>query len=138
MSTTIPGSCLCGTVTYEVRAPFQRMVHCHCSRCRKASGVGHATNLMAGADQLTWLTGERDIGRYDLPTAPRFGKWFCRHCGSPVPRVLADLGIAVIPAGSLDAPPGIQPSRHIFWGSRVEWGCDSGGLPTHADYPDAW
>jgi hypothetical protein len=42
----VHGSCLCGAVTFEVSPPFQRMIHYHCSRCRKGTGTGHATNLI--------------------------------------------------------------------------------------------
>jgi hypothetical protein len=31
----LSGSCLCGAVTYKVRAPFLRFAHCHCARCRR-------------------------------------------------------------------------------------------------------
>lgn len=135
---SIHGSCLCGAVTFEVSPPFQKMIHCHCSRCRKGTGTGHATNIVALPDQLRWLSGEDSITRYELPTAKRFGKWFCSRCGSPVPRLLRDGMIIVIPAGSLDAPPPISPSDHIFWASRAPWGCPSGGLPTHDESLPGW
>jgi hypothetical protein len=134
----IQGSCLCGTVTFEVNLPFQTMVHCHCSRCRKGTGTGHATNLIVEPNQLQWLSGEEFITRYDLPTAKSFGKCFCRYCGCPVPRLTRNGKLMVIPAGSLDTEPPITPSAHIFWESRVSWGCPSGGLPTHAEYPESW
>jgi hypothetical protein len=31
----LAGSCLCGGVRFEIRGPFLRANHCHCSRCRK-------------------------------------------------------------------------------------------------------
>lgn len=96
----IHGGCLCGTVTFEIDPPFQRMVHCHCSRCRKGTGTGHATNLFAAPGQIRWRSGEDAISRYELPSAKRFGKWFCARCGSPLPRVTRDGQALVIPAGS--------------------------------------
>jgi hypothetical protein len=131
------GGCLCGAVSYEVSPPFQRMIHCHCSRCRKGTGTGHATNLIVEPAQLKWLSGEDAIARYELPTAKTFGKWFCSRCGSPVPRHSRS-GKMVIPAGSLDEAPPIKPTDHIFWESRAPWGCVSGGLPTHDEYPKSW
>ena len=35
----IQGSCLCGTVRYEIGAPFTAMLSCHCSMCRKHHGA---------------------------------------------------------------------------------------------------
>jgi hypothetical protein len=129
------GGCLCGAVTFELSPPFIAMYHCHCSRCRKSSGGAHATNLRATAGQVRWLTGEQLIARYRLPTAQRFGKWFCSQCGSPLPRVIAEADVAVIPAGSLDDVPPDTPTAHIFWQSRVPWSCAQGSLPAYEGYP---
>ena len=134
----IHGSCLCGAVTFASAPPFQLMVHCHCSRCRKSSGAAHATNLTVAPDQFHWLSGEASIGRFDLAGAKSYGKWFCRQCGCPVPRLVRSGKFFVIPAGSLDSDPPLSPSSHIFWGSRANWSCSSGGLPTHEEYPTAW
>ena len=134
----ISGSCLCGLVRFEVDPPFQIMAHCHCSRCRKSTGTGHATNLTAGPGQLRWLSGEDAIGRYELPTAQSYGKWFCSTCGSPVPRLRRDGRLYIVPAGSLDADPGVRPSHRIFWSSRAPWSCEGDALPTHDAYPEVW
>lgn len=134
----VKGSCLCGTVQYEAGPDFRVMVHCHCQRCRKGSGSAHATNLVVDGDDFRWLAGADRIARFDLPAAKSFGKWFCRHCGSPVPRPFRDGALVMIPAGSLDAEPPITPTDHIFWGSRAHWGCTSGDLPTHDEYPASW
>ncbi len=129
------GGCLCGAVTFELSLPIMAMYHCHCSRCRKGSGTGHATNIRAVPAQLRWLTGETLITRYRLPTAQRFGKWFCSQCGSPLPRVVAENNFVVVPAGSLDELPAETPTAHIFWQSRAPWSCASGSLPTYEGYP---
>jgi hypothetical protein len=134
----VHGGCLCGAVAFDVTPPFQKMVHCHCSRCRKGSGTGHATNLIVDPGQITWRSGEDAIERFELPTAKSFGKWFCRQCGSPVPRLTRNGKLIVIPAGSLDTTPAISPTDHIFWSSRAPWACPSGGLPVHAEYPESW
>lgn len=134
----INGSCLCGAVRFEVQAPFTRMVHCHCTRCRKATGTGHATNLIAPPAQFTWLSGEEILTHYDLPTAKSFSKWFCKNCGAPMPRLTRDGQRMIIPAGSLDSAPQMQPSDHIFWSSRAPWACESSGIPTHDEYPESW
>lgn len=137
-TTAIRGGCLCGSVTFEVSPPFERMVHCHCSRCRKSTGTGHGTNLIVDPRQLTWLSGEEVIARYDLPTAKSYGKWFCSRCGSPVPRLTRSGQFMVIPAGALDTEPPIAPTDHIFWSSRAGWACPSAGLAVHAEYPQSW
>ena len=86
----LDGSCLCGAVRYRVRGPFMRFVHCHCSRCRKATGSGHATNLIAEPANLEWIAGRDQTQRFDLPSAKSFATAVCRTCGSPVPRLSRD------------------------------------------------
>ncbi|HEY2560506.1 MAG TPA: dihydroxyacetone kinase subunit DhaK [Caldimonas sp.] len=59
----LSGSCLCGSVSFEVRSPFLRFAYCHCSRCRKASGTGHSTNLYCAPERSSWLDGKDLIVR---------------------------------------------------------------------------
>ena len=134
----LTGSCLCGAVTYRVRAPFLRFAHCHCGRCRKATGTGHASNLYAVPHQFSWSSGQEHVVRFDLPSAQSFATTFCRRCGSPLPHHTRSGREVVIPAGSLDGVPSLQPQVHIFWGSRVPWSCGSGNLPQAVEYPAGW
>jgi hypothetical protein len=52
-----------------------------------------------------------------------------------MPRQVPELHLLVIPAGSLDSMPWIEPEARIFWGSRAEWSCEAGDLPVFAEYP---
>jgi hypothetical protein len=130
---SVSGSCLCGNVTYEVSGTPLRFLHCHCSRCRKATGTGHATNLILRSGEVNWMGNEGKLTRYKVPEAQRFSTTFCSTCGSPLPREGADF--VVIPAGSLDTVPGISPQGRIFWNSRATWSCDQSDLPTFSEYP---
>lgn len=132
---TYPGSCICGTVRFVAQGEVVRFTHCHCGRCRKATGTGHATNLILKPGRVTWLQGEEKVRRYRLAEAERFATSFCAECGSPLPRVAAELEMVVIPAGSLDTDPGLRPQGHIFWDSRAEWSCPAAGFPTYPEYP---
>jgi hypothetical protein len=129
----LSGSCLCGDVTYEVSGEPLRFLHCHCSRCRKATGTSHATNIILKSSGVDWHGNEGKLTRYKVPEAARFGTTFCKTCGGPLPREGADM--VVIPAGSLDSKPDMDPQGRIFWESRVTWSCEAGGLPTFAEYP---
>ncbi len=132
---TVNGSCLCGSVKYEVTGEAKRFYHCHCQRCRKATGTGHASNLLiAPQTSVTWLQGEKLLVRYKVPEAERFYNCFCQKCGAPMPRVVPELDAVLIAAGSLDSPPPFAPQGRIFWGSRADWSCED-ALPTYAEYP---
>ena len=52
--TTLKGSCLCGAVKYEVTGEPKRFYHCHCSRCRKATGTGMRSGRSACASCRLW------------------------------------------------------------------------------------
>ena len=113
----LAGSCLCGSVAYRVRSPFKQFAHCHCERCRKATGTGHATNLYVDRPNFAWVRGEELTARFDLPSAKSFATTFCRNCGSPLPHHTRSGRTIVIPAGSLDEEPSVSPQARIFWES---------------------
>jgi hypothetical protein len=114
------GSCLCGGVTFVVEGAPQRAYHCHCSRCRKVRGA-FAPNVFFAADALRVVQGEELLASYKVPEARFFTTVFCRRCGSKMPRVSPERGVAIVPMGSLDDDPGIRPQRHIFVGSKAPW-----------------
>lgn len=134
---TVKGSCLCGAVEYEVCGNSERFSHCHCQRCRKATGTGHATNLLISPQtSIRWLKGENQLSRFKVPEAERFYNCFCQTCGSPMPRVIPEIDAVLIPAGSLDCEPAVSPQHRIFWDSRASWSC-SDELPSYSEYPPA-
>ncbi|MBL8699468.1 MAG: GFA family protein [Alphaproteobacteria bacterium] len=130
-TTTLKGSCLCGAVTYTVTGEPKRFYHCHCMRCRKATGTGHASNIFLQPGTLTWLSGEEQIRAFKPPEAQRFTNCFCTTCGSRLPRQPKGGDAVIIPAGSLDEEPPIRPQARIFQSSRASWSCTEGdALPT--------
>ena len=129
------GGCLCGKVSYEVRGPFPRFYHCHCSRCRRATGSAHASNLFAEPEQFRWTRGEELLKRYDVPSAASFANTFCTNCGAPMPHLTRSGAAIVIPAGSLNSEPLIGPQAHIFFESRSGWDCSNSDLPHYSELP---
>ncbi len=131
------GSCLCGAVKYEVEGNIERFSHCHCQRCRKATGTGHASNvLVSPLSSLKWLSGESLLARYDVPEAKRFYNYLCSKCGSPMPRVIEQLDAVLVPAGSVDGDLPALPQHRIFWESRADWSCQDDELPVFSEYPE--
>ena len=106
----------------------------HCQRCRKATGTGHASNLLVKPGSIKWLKGEELIKGYKVPEAIRFTNRFCSVCGGRVPRYVKETDFIVIPAGSLDSDPTIRPQARIFWDSRASWSCSGDELPVHSEY----
>ncbi|MEZ5652619.1 MAG: GFA family protein [Burkholderiaceae bacterium] len=127
---TLTGSCLCGGVRYTVHGEPRQLYHCHCSRCRKATGTGHVSNLVV-AGTLTWDAGENLIRRYKVPEAERFTNVFCVECGGRVPRLSPQGDSVNIPAGSLDTDPGVSAGARLFMGSRASWSCHGDSVPAY-------
>lgn len=132
-SLRLTGSCLCGGVRYEISGEPARFYHCHCLRCRKATGSGHASNLLVKPGEIRWIQGEELIRSFKVPEARRFRNNFCAECGGRVPRFVPETNFIVIPAGSLDSDPILIPQARIFWDSRASWSC-SDDLPVYAEY----
>ncbi|HTD89351.1 MAG TPA: GFA family protein [Burkholderiales bacterium] len=135
-SALLAGSCLCGSVRFEVKPPFSAFRYCHCSRCQKASGSAHAANAFVSAAQFSWRAGDAQIKRYDHPAAQRFSVWFCENCGSRVPHPVRGRDDYLIPAGLLDQPPAdmARPQNSIFWGSRAPWYVPPQEMPCLNEY----
>lgn len=125
------GSCLCGDIAYEVRAPLQRVFNCHCGRCRKARAAALTTNGFTVLDGVVFVRGAEQIRRFKVPDARHFTQAFCTRCGSAVPRQDPERGIAVIPFGSLDDDPRRGAECHIFVADKAAWYDIAGDLPRH-------
>jgi hypothetical protein len=131
----LKGGCLCGAVQYEVVGEAKRFYHCHCSRCRKATGTGHASNLFLQPATLKWLGGEEHVRAFKVPEAKRFMNQFCVVCGGRLPRQPAGTDTVVLPAGSLDDEAPIRPQARIFTDSRAIWSCSGDEVLTYPGPP---
>ena len=131
----VAGSCLCGSISYTTTGQSNKFWHCHCSRCRKATGTGHASNILMRPATFEWTAGENLLKSFQVPDAKLFRTVFCTVCGSPMPRVAPDSSFALLPAGSIDGDPGIRPSGRIYQDSRADWSCATEELPLYETYP---
>lgn len=94
------GSCLCKTVAFQLSDKPSGFYRCHCSLCRKQSGVGYNLATIVKGNQFRWIAGENAIGSWSKPTGYRTD--FCRVCGSTVPNILRETPYVWIPVGLLD------------------------------------
>jgi len=131
----IKGSCLCGGIAFEMTGASLRVQHCHCSRCRKARGTAHATNMLTPMANIRFVRGEDLLTLYRVPGAKTFGHAFCRVCGSSMPRLDDSRSLAIVPMGSFDDDPGVRPERHVFIDSKAAWHDIPDDLPTFAGAP---
>ena len=128
----ITGSCLCGTVSWQVDGGLGRMTHCHCSMCRKAHAAPFATYLNTALEGFRWVSGEDAIARYE--SSPGFLRAFCSSCGSVVPESFRK-GQISIPVGCLNEDPGVRPTAHIFAPEKAPWHAIADNLQQFDAYP---
>ncbi len=120
---TIVGSCLCGGVAFEIAGGLQRIVHCHCSLCRRSRGAPFASTLFTSPERFRFSGGAERIRTFKLPPPRTYETDFCATCGSLVPTVVPDFNLVMIPAGAIDTRLAPLPAVHIYVGSKAEW-CD--------------
>ena len=112
------GRCLCSAVQFEVE-PATAIGMCHCSKCRRVSGVASNAEFMASKDQFKWTQGEASITRFAFPDG--WHTAFCSICGSPLPKLHPNGGAYWVPAGLIEDLVGLKVAGHIFVGSKAEW-----------------
>jgi hypothetical protein len=128
------GSCLCGSVGYEIAAPLGTVEHCHCSMCRKAHGTAFSTNSVVPTDALTVTFGAAFIAEYE--SSPNRRKRFCSKCGSQLfIRRLDKPEFTVVTLGTIDGDPNARPARHVFVASKAPWYDIADTLPQFNIYP---
>ena len=134
----VSGSCLCGSVRFEVEPPFRRANHCHCSRCRKHSGTFGLTQGRVARERFHLLAGE-ELLRVYTPADGAAVKVFCSVCGSSLFGGHWPAGDEVsVRLGSLDGDPEIRPQYHSFVDSRAPWyELPKDGLPRYPADPPA-
>ncbi|MVO15630.1 GFA family protein [Rhodobacteraceae bacterium CY05] len=115
----INGSCLCGTVKFQISGEPSSLSYCHCSRCRKSAGVFSAV-LIGKADDLSITQGEDAIARFMPETDAKFERCFCQTCGTSLGD-MASGDYYVVAASALDDDPKIRPTLHIHTASKPDW-----------------
>ncbi|MCC5779626.1 GFA family protein [Nitratireductor sp. B36] len=127
MTNECSGSCLCGAVRFRTKGSLRGVVYCHCSQCRKQTGLYYAATdvdvsnvMLEGEDQLTWYAAS-DFAR----------RGFCKTCGSALfwRRLGADK-ISIL-AGAFDLPSGLTAESHIFVADKGDFYDIADGLPQY-------
>ena len=132
----VRGSCLCGTVKFEVTEKFSQIHHCHCTRCRRARAAAFTTNGFTSDKGVTILQGQEHMQQYKLPDAKYFTHVFCDICSSGLPRIDPERQLAVTPLGALDDDPMATADDHIFVADKAPWFSITDTLPAFQQYPE--
>jgi len=132
---SIPGSCLCGDVTFAITGRPARWMQRHCSRCRRARSAAHGSNAFYPLSQFSWLSGRENVNTFRPPDAERFAVSFCMRCGGGAPVERDNVPFVLMPAALFDADPGAGPEAHIHIASKASWLSVHDELPQFAELP---
>lgn len=121
------GGCLCGAVRYVARGPLRDVVFCHCSQCRRQTGLFYAATAVDRGD----LTIPDDSALRWFASSDHALRGFCGTCGSALFWKAHRSGHVAILAGSLDDPSVLRAASHIcIEGKPGFYGLDD-GLPQY-------
>ena len=130
----VHGSCLCGSVAFEIDPPFPRLYQCHCSLCRKQGGSTSNTGMIVATDKLRWVRGQPLITEWMRSTG--FRSYFCSICGAPVPNPLRDTGYMWVASGLIDDGETLEIAAQLWTGSRAPWDRSQGSGQEYETAPD--
>jgi len=135
--TTYTGSCLCGSVKYEVDKLEPNLGHCHCSMCRKFHGAAFATFGEAKTENFRWVEGESNLASY-IANNNTIRK-FCKFCGSSMTFTPSqDNGELIeFTLGTLDSDIDLRPDAHIFTNYKANWSDIEDGLLKYSEGRDS-
>ena len=114
----LEGGCLCGALRYNIEPGDSRIVNCHCTLCRRASGAPFVTWFLLSREQFRLTAGEPAV----LQSSDHGTRWFCDRCGTPI-AFLSDkrpdkIDVTVC---SLDDPDSHVPEEDVYVETRLDW-----------------
>ena len=122
------GGCLCGGVRFETAGELSEVIGCHCSQCRRQTGLYYAATDVAFS-RLRLLKEETLYWYRASDTAAR---GFCSRCGSALFwKADGSEKISVL-AGAFDQPSGLKMGYHIYCSDKPDfYELPEDGLPRH-------
>jgi hypothetical protein len=122
------GGCLCGAVRFETRGPLRKVVACHCSQCRRQTGLFYAATNARLEDVR--MSGETAVTWYRASANARRG--FCCRCGSALFWQEDGEDRISILAGAFDQPSGLVMGHHIYCDDKADfYEIPEDGLPRY-------
>src|SRR3569832_1280773 len=106
------GSCLCGTVEYEIDQLDMSISHCHCDTCRKAHSAAYATNVGVMREHFRWAKGKEKLAAFE--SSPGKLRHFCSDNNTQHKTKHQTQPQIIVRVATLDEDPGSKPVMHIW------------------------
>lgn len=125
------GSCLCGTIRYEIDRLDAAIGHCHCLTCQKAHSAAFVSTAGVLRAHFRWLAGTESLSSYE--SSPGKLRHFCARCGSQLVAERVGQPQVIVRVATLDDDPGVMPQHHIWCSHDRPW-LTTDGQPCHPEW----
>ena len=115
------GSCLCGTVQYEIDQLDGPIGHCHCRTCRKSNAAAFTSTAWVNRDRFRWLKGRERLSSFE--SSPGKQRRFCSVCGSHLVAEREGEPQLILRVATLDDDPGCATRSYTFGLRTMSRGC---------------
>ena len=123
------GKCLCGAVSYTVKAAPIATGQCHCKDCQRASGTGHMSLAFFKREEFD-LHGETASFAVKADSGNTNTRHFCPKCGSRIyGENSARPGIVGISVGSANDNSWFKPQRVVYIKDQPAWDVTATDIP---------
>ncbi|WP_157964372.1 GFA family protein [Ephemeroptericola cinctiostellae] len=123
----ISGSCLCTAVQFELTSQPIRVLKCHCTSCRKATGGLHTVWAVVEHVHFHWLSMRPSY----FSSSPQVQRTFCPKCGTSLTYQHADDGTIDVTVASLHHPEYFPPQVEIWISDQLGWDKNHHDFPQH-------
>lgn len=127
------GGCLCGAVRLTIIGNLGPVIACHCSQCRRQTGLYLTSADVAKSD----LAIDEDGSLAWYRASDKASRGFCRRCGSALFWQADGRAVTSVVTGALDQPTGLAIDHHIYCCDKADFYEISDGRPQYALYPGA-
>lgn len=132
------GSCLCGSIQFNIVQIGPTIAHCHCNMCQKFHGAAFSTFADVERKHFDIITGENLISHYTAEN--KTVRSFCKTCGSSLffeseyNRKDNTIEVSIACLDHVTDLNIIKPDAHIFTEFKVKWYELTDSLPQHKNY----
>ncbi|MFA5950799.1 MAG: GFA family protein [Hyphomicrobium sp.] len=129
------GRCLCGAVSYVIKAKPVRMVQCHCKDCQRSSGTGHISNALFRQEDVE-ISGATSSYAVMADSGNTLTRHFCPVCGGRVYNfTTARAGLISVTVGTLDDNSWFSPDAVLYIKRRADWDITRMDVPNFEAMP---
>ncbi|SDR95460.1 Uncharacterized conserved protein [Halopseudomonas sabulinigri] len=121
ISYPLSGACQCGSVTYQLLAPPQAVIACHCRECQKLSTSAFSLTALVPASDLRFSGPLQHWSRV-ADSGNTNAAAFCGTCGNRIYHVNPEQPELIkLKPSNLSDTRVIQPTKHVWVSEKQDW-----------------